>query len=130
DKVGRKPVMIFCLTLMGVCTALIVLLPDYQSIGLSAPLILVALRIMQGLGAGAEYAGAVVMSTESSPPTSRGFYASWSGSGVWLGSAIGLIVMQMTLWATGDKFGSGECRLPFLLSRIVLGGGIYLRGIV
>ena len=127
DKVGRKPVMIFCLTLMGVCTALIGLLPDYQSIGLSAPLILVALRIMQGLGAGAEYAGAVVMSTESSPPTSRGFYASWSGSGVWLGSAIGLIVMQLTLWATGDKFDSWGWRLPFLFSLIMLGVSLYIR---
>src|SRR5690606_3946687 len=72
DKVGRKPVMIFTLGLMGISTTLIGLLPPYGAIGITAPVLLMVLRVLQGLGAGAEYAGAITLSAESSPPTHRG----------------------------------------------------------
>ena len=120
DKIGRKPVMIMTLTLMGISTALIGLLPGYDSIGVAAPILLVLLRVFQGLGAGAEYAGAVVLSAESARPKKRGFYASWSASGVWLGSALGLLVFQLMLWISGDGFLTWGWRVPFLLSLVML----------
>lgn len=127
DKIGRKPVMMITLTLMGISTALIGLLPSYDVIGGLAPVLLVVLRILQGLGAGAEYAGAVVLSSESSPARRRGFYASWSGAGVWIGSAIGLLVFQLTLSLTGDGFTTWGWRIPFLLSLVMLLVSLFIR---
>ena len=127
DKIGRKPVMIACLVLMGLSTTAIGILPSYDSVGLLAPILLVSLRILQGLGAGAEYAGAVVLSSESSIPTHRGFYASWSGAGVWIGSALGLLTMQLMVVVTGDSFIVWGWRIPFLLSLVLLVISMYIR---
>lgn len=127
DKIGRKPVMMLCLTLMGVSTALIGMLPSYETIGFFAPALLVLLRVLQGLGAGAEYAGAIVLSAESAPARRRGFYASWSGAGVWLGSAIGLLTFQLMLAITGDQFVVWGWRIPFLLSLVMLAISLFIR---
>lgn len=127
DKIGRKPVMIACLLLMGISTALIGLLPSYESVGLLAPLLLVLLRVFQGLGAGAEYAGAIILSSESSIPKRRGFYASWSGAGVWIGSALGLLMMQLMVVLTGDNFTTWGWRIPFLFSLVMLAVSMYIR---
>ena len=127
DKIGRKPVMMITLTLMGISTALIGLLPSYDTIGVLAPVLLVLLRVLQGLGAGAEYAGAIVLSAESAPPAKRGFYASWSGAGVWIGSAIGLLTFQLMLVITGDQFAVWGWRIPFLLSLVMLGVSLFIR---
>ncbi|MGH1565460.1 MFS transporter [Mumia sp. DW29H23] len=127
DKIGRKPVMIATLTLMGISTALIGLLPSYDAIGVAAPVLLVLLRILQGLGAGAEYAGAIVLSSESAPPAHRGFYASWSGAGVWVGSALGLATFQVSLYLTGDAFLVWGWRIPFLMSLVMLAISLYIR---
>lgn len=127
DKVGRKPVMVGTLALMGISTTLIGLLPGYDTIGWLAPALLVVLRLLQGLGAGAEYAGAVVLSAESAPPSRRGFFASWSGAGVWIGSALGLTVFQAMLTLTGDSFYTWGWRVPFLLSIALLGISLYIR---
>ncbi|MDO3401347.1 MFS transporter [Mycolicibacterium neoaurum] len=127
DKIGRKPVMVVTLGIMGVSTALIGLLPSYESIGIAAPILLVLLRIAQGLGAGAEYAGAIILSAESSPRGHRGFYASWSGAGVWIGSALGLGSFQIALWLSGDKFLEWGWRIPFLLSLVMLAISMYIR---
>ncbi|WP_368498240.1 MFS transporter [Herbiconiux sp. A18JL235] len=127
DKIGRKPVMMITLTLMGISTALIGLLPSYDAIGFLAPALLVLLRILQGLGAGAEYAGAIVLSSESAPPTKRGFYASWSGAGVWIGSALGLLTFQLMLVLTGDQFTVWGWRIPFLLSLVMLAVSLFIR---
>lgn len=127
DKIGRKPVMVVTLGIMGVSTALIGLLPGYDSIGIAAPILLVVLRIAQGLGAGAEYAGAIILSAESAPRGHRGFYASWSGAGVWIGSALGLGSFQIALWLSGDKFLEWGWRIPFLLSLVMLAISMYIR---
>lgn len=127
DKVGRKPVMIFTLGLMGISTTLIGLLPTYGAIGITAPVLLMVLRVLQGLGAGAEYAGAITLSAESSPPTHRGFYASWSGAGVWVGSAMGVGSFQLCLWLTGDSFETWGWRVPFLVSLVMLAISFYIR---
>ncbi|WNI34503.1 MFS transporter [Streptomyces sp. ITFR-6] len=127
DKIGRKPVMMVTLALMGISTTLIGLLPGYDTVGWLAPLLLVLLRVLQGLGAGAEYAGAVVLSSESAPARHRGFYASWSGAGVWIGSALGLAVFQLMLTLTGDSFYTWGWRVPFLFSVALLGISLYIR---
>lgn len=127
DRLGRKPVMVGTLALMGISTTLIGLLPGYDTVGPLAPFLLVVLRLMQGLGAGAEYAGAVVLSSESAPARRRGFYASWSGAGVWVGSALGLTVFQGMLKLTGDSFHTWGWRLPFLLSVVLLAVSLYIR---
>lgn len=127
DKIGRKPVMVVTLGIMGVSTALIGLLPGYDTIGIAAPVLLVVLRIAQGLGAGAEYAGAIILSAESAPRGHRGFYASWSGAGVWIGSALGLGSFQVALWLSGDKFLEWGWRIPFLLSLVMLAISMYIR---
>ncbi|GAB3279616.1 hypothetical protein GCM10027449_20150 [Sinomonas notoginsengisoli] len=127
DKIGRKPIMILTLILMGGSTTLIGLLPDYSMIGIAAPGLLVLMRVVQGLGAGAEYAGAITLSAESAPVRRRGFYACWSASGVWIGSALGLLSFQAMLTITGDSFYTWGWRIPFLLSVILLAISLYIR---
>ena len=127
DRIGRKPVMIACLLLMGLSTALIGLLPSYAMIGTAAPVLLVVLRVLQGLGAGAEYAGAVVLSSESAVPARRGFYASWTGAGTWAGAVLGLLSMQLMVAVTGDNFLTWGWRIPFLASLVMLGISFYIR---
>lgn len=127
DKIGRKPVMVITLVLMGLSTALVGVLPGYASIGLASPVLLVILRILQGLGAGAEYAGAVILSSESSGAGRRGFYASWSGSATLVGSALALFVFQAILGMTGTAFYTWGWRLPFLLSLVILAISFYIR---
>ncbi len=88
DRLGRKTVLIITLLLMGIATTLMGLLPTYATIGIWAPILLLLLRLLQGLGAGAEFGGAVVMAAEYSPVGRRGFYASLPCTGV----AIGLLL--------------------------------------
>ncbi|MEU7888653.1 MFS transporter [Microbispora bryophytorum] len=127
DRIGRKPVMITTLLIMGICTALIGTLPTYATAGVLAPVLLVALRVIQGLGAGAEYAGAITLSAEASTPGRRGFYSSWSGVGLWLGSALGLLTFNALDALTGDGFLVWGWRIPFLASVIVLAISLYVR---
>ncbi|AMM31639.1 hypothetical protein SA2016_0954 [Sinomonas atrocyanea] len=127
DKIGRKPVMVVTLMIMGLSTALIAVLPGYANIGFASPALLVALRILQGLGAGAEYAGAIILSSESSGPARRGFYASWSGSATWVGSALALFAFQAVLGITGPAFYTWGWRIPFLLSLVMLAVSYYIR---
>src|SRR5262245_57470556 len=85
DRIGRKPVLVITLLLVGGGTFLIGLLPSYNSIGIWAPLLLVVLRLAQGFGAGAEYGGAVILAVEHAPRGKRGLYGSWAAIGVTAG---------------------------------------------
>src|SRR5262249_36744320 len=82
DRIGRKSMLVATLLLMGIATFLIGLLPTYESIGVSAPTLLVTLRMLQGFGVGGEWGGAVLMAAEHSPAGRRGFYGSWPQMGV------------------------------------------------
>ncbi len=82
DKIGRKPILVFTLLLVGGGTFLIGLLPTYDSIGIWAPILLVVLRLVQGFGAGAEYGGAVILAVEYAPPGKRGLYGAFAPVGV------------------------------------------------
>ncbi|MEV4020768.1 MFS transporter [Nonomuraea angiospora] len=125
DRVGRKPALVITLLLMGLATTGIGLLPTYDQVGLAAPIMLVALRLAQGFGAGAEYAGALVMVAEASDPRRRGLWASLPGAGVQIGILIATLVF--TAVAPLPSFESWAWRVPFLLSLVGVGVGLFLR---
>jgi MFS family permease len=85
DRIGRKPLLVLTLSMMGVATFLIGLVPTYAAIGIAAPLMVIALRLIQGFAMGGEWGGAVLMAFEFAPPESRGFYASFPQIGFALG---------------------------------------------
>ncbi|MGW0804719.1 MFS transporter [Nonomuraea sp. NPDC002799] len=125
DRTGRKPMLVVTLLLMGLSTTGIGLLPTYDQVGLAAPVLLVLLRLTQGFGAGAEYAGALVMVAETSDPRRRGLWASLPGAGVQLGILTATLVF--TAVTVLPSFETWGWRLPFLLSLVGVGGGLFLR---
>jgi metabolite-proton symporter len=128
DKIGRKAMLVLTLMVMGVATVLIGLLPTYESIGIWAPILLVTMRIFQGLGVGGEWGGAVLMAVEHSPPNRRGFYGSWPQIGVPLGllsaNLVYLLVSQSMSEAAWLAYG---WRIPFLLSILLIAVGLFIR---
>jgi MFS transporter, MHS family, shikimate and dehydroshikimate transport protein len=127
DKLGRKTILITTLVIMGVTTTLIGLLPTYAAIGLWAPAILVLLRMAQGFGAGAEFAGAAIMAVEYSPVHRRGFFGSWPQIGVAIGLAASSGVFALVGLLPEDAFMSWGWRIPFLASSLVLLVGTWIR---
>jgi len=127
DKLGRKTILITTLVIMGVTTTLIGLLPTYAAIGLWAPAILVVLRMAQGFGAGAEFAGAAIMAVEYSPVHRRGFFGSWPQIGVAIGLAASSGVFALVGLLPEDAFMSWGWRIPFLASSLVLLVGTWIR---
>ncbi len=127
DKIGRKPVLVFTLLLVGGGTFLIGLLPTYDSIGIWAPILLVVLRLVQGFGAGAEYGGAVILAVEYAPPGKRGLYGAFAPIGVTLGILLAQGVFAIFSSMPKEDFLSWGWRVPFLLSILVIALGIYIR---
>ncbi|WP_083972186.1 MFS transporter [Actinoplanes awajinensis] len=128
DRVGRKGVLVVTLLLMGGATFLIGVLPTYATIGAAAPILLVTLRFVQGLGLGGEWGGAVVMSLEHGDPQRRGLSASWPQVGVPAGNLLAsgvLWVLSATL--SESSFLSWGWRLPFLLSGVLVLVGLWIR---
>jgi MHS family shikimate/dehydroshikimate transporter-like MFS transporter len=126
DKYGRKPVLIATLLLMGFGTAAIGMLPTYGAIGIAAPIMLLLLRMLQGLGAGAEYAGAILFAAEYGS-TRRGFFASWPPSATDLSIAISAGVFFLFALMPADQFIAWGWRIPFLLSLVAVGIGYFVR---
>ncbi|WP_341975572.1 MHS family MFS transporter [Microbacterium sp. LTA6] len=128
DKLGRKTVLMWTLILMGAATALIGVLPTYEAIGLTAPILLVLLRILQGISAGGEWGGAVLMAVEHAPKSKRGVFGASPQIGVPLGLLLASGVMAlMTVIAPGDQFLAWGWRIPFLLSVVLILVGYYVR---
>ncbi|KQQ93166.1 MFS transporter [Leifsonia sp. Leaf325] len=128
DKYGRKAVLMWTLILMGASTALIGLLPTYETIGIAAPILLVLLRILQGISAGGEWGGAVLMAVEHAPRSRRGVFGASPQIGVPLGLLLASGVMAlMTIIAPGDAFLQWGWRVPFLLSVVLILVGYYVR---
>lgn len=128
DKYGRKVVLMWTLILMGLATALIGVLPSYESIGLAAPILLVLLRILQGISAGGEWGGAVLMAVEHAPKTRRGAFGASPQIGVPLGLLLASGVMAlMSAIAPGEQFLQWGWRVPFLLSVVLILVGWYVR---
>lgn len=127
DRLGRKPMMVMTLILMGVATAGIGLLPSYRTIGLAAPVLLVTLRLLQGFGAGAEYVGALVVAAEAGDRRRRGLLTALPGTGVFLGILVATVVFAGVSALPDEQFDSWGWRVPFLLSLAAVLVGLYFR---
>lgn len=127
DKYGRRIVLMVTLILMAVSSTLIGLIPTYASIGVAAPALLVVMRILQGLGAGAEYAGGSLMAAEHAPPGRRGFFAAIPPTGNALGVILAALVFTPFTWLPESDFLSWGWRIPFLVSILILPVGLYIR---
>lgn len=129
DKLGRRLMLVLTLVLMGGATALIGLLPTYDSIGIAAPIILMILRILQGISAGGEWGGAVLMAVEHAPENKRGRFGSFPQLGIPFGLLLAsLVLVIMTKWVSpGDEFVEWGWRLPFLFSIALLVIGHWIR---
>ncbi|MGE3288876.1 MAG: MFS transporter [Pseudonocardia sp.] len=128
DRLGRKGMLVASLLLMGLATVGVGLLPTYERIGLAAPILLVVLRMLQGLSAGGEWGGAALMAVEHAPEGRRGRYGSFSQIGV----PAGLILAQLAFVAVGaaltdEQFAAWGWRLPFLFSIVLVGVGLFVR---
>jgi metabolite-proton symporter len=131
DRVGRKTMLIVSLLLMGISTFLIGLLPGYATIGIAAPLLLVLLRFLQGIGLGGEWGGAVLMATEHAGRGRRGLYSSFPQ----MGPAVGFLLSSgLFLWLnlslSEEQFAAWGWRIPFLVSAVLVLIGLYVRATI
>jgi len=128
DKYGRRVVLMLTLIMMGASTTLIGVLPTYEVIGVAAPVLLILLRVLQGISAGGEWGGAVLMAVEHAPKTKRSLFGASPQLGVPLGLllASGMLAL-MALIAPGDAFFAWGWRVPFLLSFVLILVGYYVR---
>jgi MFS family permease len=128
DVVGRKYTFLVTIVIMGVATFAVGLLPTYDQIGIAAPCILIALRMLQGLAVGGEYGGAVVYVAEHGTRNRRGFFTSWIQTTGTIGFMLSLIVVLLTRLTVGEaNFLAWGWRIPFLLSIILLGISVWIR---
>ena len=127
DMIGRKYTFLATIVLMGLATFCVGLLPTYSSIGIAAPIILVVLRMLQGLALGGEYGGAATYVAEHAPMGKRGFHTSWIQSTATLGLLLSLLVVLGCRYFTGDQFEVWGWRIPFLFSIILLGISTWIR---
>jgi MFS family permease len=128
DIVGRKYTFLITMTLMGLGTFLIGVLPSYASAGIAAPITLIGLRLVQGLALGGEYGGAATYVAEHAPPGRRGFYTSWIQTTATVGLFMALlIILGIRTWQGEEDFGAWGWRIPFLLSAVLLAVSIWIR---
>jgi MFS family permease len=128
DMIGRKYTFLVTILIMGLSTFIVGLLPSYASIGVAAPVILIALRMLQGLALGGEYGGAATYVAEHAPHGKRGAYTAWIQTTATLGLFLSLIVILGTRTALGEQaFGDWGWRVPFLVSVLLLGVSVWIR---
>ena len=127
DMIGRKYTFLITILIMGAATFIVGLLPNYATIGIAAPIILVILRMLQGLALGGEYGGAATYVAEHAPHGKRGAYTAWIQTTATLGLFLSLIVILVTRELTGPEFDVWGWRIPFLLSILLLGVSVYIR---
>jgi MFS family permease len=128
DMIGRKYTFLVTILIMGLSTFLVGILPSYTTIGVAAPVILIALRLLQGLALGGEYGGAATYVAEHSPQHKRGQYTSWIQTTATLGLFLSLMVILGTRTMIGEAaFADWGWRVPFLLSIFLLGVSVYIR---
>jgi MFS family permease len=127
DLIGRKYTFLITILIMGTSTALVGVLPSYASIGVAAPVILIALRLLQGLALGGEYGGAATYVAEHAPANRRGLYTSWIQTTATLGLFLSLVVILTCRVTMGDAFDAWGWRIPFLVSILLLIISVYIR---
>ncbi len=128
DRIGRKKLLVISLLMMGVATVLIGCVPGYNSIGIAAPILLTTLRVVQGFALGGEWGGAVLLVSEHGDSRRRGFWASWPQGGAPAGNllAVGILSLMTTL-QNDSTFIAWGWRIPFLLSAVLVGVGLWVR---
>jgi MFS transporter, MHS family, shikimate and dehydroshikimate transport protein len=127
DRLGRKPMLVTTLLMVGIATFLIGLIPTYARIGAWAPGLLVFLRLVQGFAAGAEYGGAVIFAVEYAPEGRRGLFGSWAPIGVTLGNLMAAGVFALVTLLPKEQLLAWGWRVPFLLSALLVAFGLYIR---
>src|ERR1700678_102932 len=128
DLIGRKYTFLVTMTLMGIGTFFIGVIPGFATWGIAAPIVLIALRLVQGLALGGEYGGAAIYVAEHAAPGKRGYYTSWIQTTATLGLFLALLlILGIRNWMGEDAFGSWGWRIPFLLSGILLAVSIWIR---
>jgi len=128
DLIGRKYTFLITIVIMGVSTALVGFIPTYQSIGISAPIILISLRLLQGLALGGEYGGAATYVAEHAPQGRRGMYTSWIQTTATLGLFLSLIVLLLARNSMSkEAFNDWGWRVPFWISILLLAISVYIR---
>lgn len=127
DRVGRKKMLVLSLLMMGAATLAMGFLPTYATIGVMAPVLLVALRFVQGFAVGGEWGGAVLMAVEHAPPGRRGFYGSWPQIGTPVGLVLSTAAFAGVSWMPDAQFESWGWRVPFLLSSVLIVVGLLIR---
>ncbi len=128
DLIGRKYTFLVTMTVMGVSTFLVGFIPNYATIGIAAPIMFFACRLLQGLALGGEYGGAATYVAEHSPQHRRGFYTSWIQTTATLGLLLSLVViLALRRSMSAEDFAAWGWRVPFLLSVILLGVSLWIR---
>jgi MFS family permease len=128
DRLGRKYTFLVTVTLMGAATAAVGMVPSYASLGIAAPLIVIALRILQGLALGGEYGGAAIYVSEHSPPGKRGFFTGFIQASVIGGFVLSLaVVLACRLMIPAEDFAAWGWRVPFLISLLMLAISLWMR---
>jgi Major Facilitator Superfamily./Sugar (and other) transporter. len=128
DKIGRKSMLVLTLMIMGGSTVAIGLIPTYESIGIWAPILLLVCRVLQGIGLGGEWGGAVLMAYEYAPKEKRGFFASWPQVGLSLGLCLASgVIALLSFLLTDEQFLAWGWRVAFVLSAGLVFVGMYIR---
>src|ERR1700726_2208525 len=128
DMIGRKYTFLITMSLMGIGTFFIGVLPGFATWGIAAPMVLIGLRLVQGLALGGEYGGAAIYVAEHAPANKRGYYTSWIQTTATLGLFMAiLLILGIRTWMGEEAFGDWGWRLPFLLSAILLAISIWIR---
>ena len=128
DRIGRKRTLVVALMMMGVATTLIGFLPTYASIGIAAPLLLVALRFIQGLAIGGQWGGAMLLVTESAPSDQRGWYGAYAQAGAPMGVILAnLAFIGVSSSMSDEAFMDWGWRLPFIASIVLIGISMYIQ---
>jgi len=127
DLIGRKYTFLITIVIMGLSTFLVGVLPTYASIGVAAPILLIALRLLQGLALGGEYGGAATYVAEHAPPGKRGFYTSFIQITATFGLFLSLIVILICRKTLGADFDTWGWRIPFVISAVLLAISVYIR---
>jgi MFS family permease len=127
DRIGRKATLIITLLLMGIASALVGVLPGTNTIGVAAPILLVVLRVLQGVAVGGEWSGSVLLSMEWGKQNKRGLMASWPQIGVPIGLLLGTGMMTLIALAAPDAFKAWAWRIPFLASLVLVAIGLWVR---
>jgi MHS family shikimate/dehydroshikimate transporter-like MFS transporter len=127
DRIGRRATLILTTLVMGLSTGIIGLLPTYDTIGVWAPVLLVLLRVLQGLGAGAEFGGASTLLAEHAPPHRRGYYCSYAQLGVQVGLVLATVSFLLVGLLPEEQLLSWGWRVPFLVSFLMIGVALYVR---